>query len=156
MSDEAPLDLRPTPYGDAVVQALEAEVQRHYEQIYGSPDEAATDPDEFAAPSGVYLLGWVGDEPVVTGGLRRHDSESAEIKRMYVVPAHRGHGHARAVLAGLEEFARLAGYRRVLLETGTKQPDAIALYESSGYLRVEGFGHYQDSPLSRAFVKDLR
>jgi GNAT superfamily N-acetyltransferase len=93
---------------------------------------------------------------VVTGGLRRHDAESAEIKRMYVVEAHRERGYARAVLAGLEAFAVATGYRRVMLETGTMQPAAIALYESSGYQRLDGFGHYADSPLSRGFVKELR
>jgi GNAT superfamily N-acetyltransferase len=155
MSDEETLELRPTPYDSDVVQDLEAQVQRVYEEIYGGPDETTTDPLEFAAPDGIYLVGWVGSEPVVTGGLRRHDGESAEIKRMYVVPAHRGHGHARSLLAELEAFARRTGYHRVLLETGLRQPEAIALYQSSGYAPIQGFGFYQDSPLSRSFSKDL-
>ena len=147
--------LRPTSYDSPVVQALEAEVQRHYRQIYGGPDESGTDPAEFAAPDGLFLVGWVGDEPVATGGLRRHDARSAEVKRMYVVPAHRGHGHARALLAELEAFAVRTGYQQVLLETGARQPEAIALYESSGYRPVENFGYYQDSPLCRSFAKPL-
>jgi GNAT superfamily N-acetyltransferase len=155
MSDRDALELHPTPYDSGVAQALEAQVQQHYREIYGGPDEGGTDTDEFAGPDGVFLVGWVGDEPVATGGVRRHDDSSAEIKRMYVVPAHRGHGHARTLLAGLEDFAARAGYAQVLLETGTRQPEAIALYESSGYRQVENFGYYRDSPLCRSFAKPL-
>jgi len=72
-----------------------------------------------------------------------------------VVDAHRGHGHARALLTGLEEFAVQAGYRQVVLETGAMQPEAITLYESSGYLPVEPFGFYRDSPLNRCFGKPV-
>ncbi len=151
----ADLVLVPTPYDDPVVRALEAQVQQEYQRLYGGPDETATDPGQFAAPDGVFVVGWAGSEPVATGGLRRHDEDSAEIKRMYVVDAHRGRGYARAVLAWLEAHAAAVGYRRILLETGAMQPGAIALYESSGYLPVTGFGHYQDSPLSRSFAKLL-
>ncbi len=150
-----PMELRPTPYADPVVRELEAQVQQEYVRLYGGPDETETDPEQFAPPDGVFVVGWVDGVAVATGGLRRTDAESAEIKRMYVVEGHRGRGHARAVLAWLEAYAAAAGYRRVLLETGTMQPAAIALYGSSGYTRVQGFGHYQDSPLSRAFAKSL-
>ena len=53
---------------------------------------------------------------------------------MFVVAAHRDRGHARAVLAELERSAAAAGRRRAVLETGTRQPEAIALYTSSGYV----------------------
>jgi GNAT superfamily N-acetyltransferase len=89
------------------------------------------------------------------GGLRRHADGEVEIKRMYVVPAARGAGYARAVLAALEDLARRLGAARVVLETGERQPEAIRLYESSGYLPIEGFGHYKDAPLSRSYAKQL-
>ncbi len=149
------LELRPLPYDDPVVRALEAQVQAEYVRRYGGPDETATDPAQFLPPEGVFLVGWAADVAVATGGLRRHDEESAEIKRMYVVESYRGRGYARVVLAELERYAARAGYRRILLETGTGQPEAIALYRSSGYDPVPGFGHYLDSPLSRSFAKAL-
>jgi GNAT superfamily N-acetyltransferase len=152
---DATLELRPLPYDDPVVQSLEAQVQTEYVRRYGGPDRTATDPDHFAPPAGVFLVGWAGDVAVATGGLRRHDEESAEVKRMYVVESHRGRGYARTVLAELERYAVRAGYRRILLETGTAQPEAIALYLSSGYTPAPGFGHYRDSPLSRSFAKVL-
>jgi GNAT superfamily N-acetyltransferase len=149
------LTIAPTSYDDPLVRRLDAEVQQEYVERYGGPDETAVESDEFAPPGGVFLVGWVGDRPVATGGLRRHDAESAEVKRMFVPKAERGRGYARAMLAALEERARGLGYRRVVLETGAAQPEAIALYESSGYQRIAGFGHYRDSPLSRSFAKEL-
>ena len=156
MTGAEELELRPMPYDCDVVQELEAQVQLLYAELYGGPDETRTDPLEFAAPDGLFLVGFVDAEAVATGGLRRHDARSAEVKRMYVVPSHRGHGHARALLAGLEAFALRTGYEQVLLETAVRQPEAIALYESSGYRPVANFGHYRDSPLCRSFVKSLR
>jgi ribosomal protein S18 acetylase RimI-like enzyme len=63
---------------------------------------------------------------------------------MYTAPAARGRGVARRMLAAIEESARNSGRKRVILETGDKQPEAIALYESAGYQRIEDFGFYKD------------
>ena len=82
-------------------------------------------------------------------------STAAEIKRMYVVPSARGRGLARGLLTGLEVSAREAGADVMVLETGTAQPEAIALYESSGYVPVHRFGHYRDSPTARYLGKTL-
>ena len=82
-------------------------------------------------------------------------SVSAEIKRMYVVPPAQRRGLARAVLAHLEATAAAAGADTMVLETGLEQPEAIALYESSGYDAVTPFGYYQDSPLARCYGKRL-
>ena len=74
---------------------------------------------------------------------------------MYVVPQARGRGLARGMLAHLERTAAEAGARVMVLETGTAQPEAIALYESSGYTRIPSFGHYKWSPENRCFAKSL-
>jgi GNAT superfamily N-acetyltransferase len=87
--------------------------------------------------------------------LRRHDDGVVEIKRMFVRSAHRRRGHARSLLRALEDRARASGYRRVILETGLAQPEAIALYASEGYQPIDGFGHYKDAAMSRSFAKDL-
>ena len=78
-----------------------------------------------------------------------------ELKRMYVIPAARGRGHARTVLAHLEHTAALAGAGRMVLETGDAQPEAVALYRSSGYEPVPAFGHYADSEQSIHLGKRL-
>jgi GNAT superfamily N-acetyltransferase len=87
----------------------------------------------------------VDGTPAACGGWRAHETD-VELKRMYVSPSFRGRGLARAVLRALEQTAAKAGYHRVILETGSKQPEAIALYESSGYRRVPSFGYYKDAP----------
>jgi len=81
------------------------------------------------------------------GGWRRNvvDGDSVmvgELKRMYVRESARGRGVARLLLAHLERTAAESGIRRLVLETGVAQPEAIALYRSSGYTDVEPFGHY--------------
>ncbi|MGH9027526.1 MAG: GNAT family N-acetyltransferase, partial [Acidimicrobiia bacterium] len=80
---------------------------------------------------------------------------TGEIKRMYVAPEARGRGVGQAILVALEGEASKLGYRRLVLETGTKQPEAIALYQRSGYGLIEPYGVYKDSPMSRSFAKDL-
>jgi GNAT superfamily N-acetyltransferase len=74
---------------------------------------------------------------------------------MFVTASARGRGFARAILAELERTAAAAGRRRAVLETGTGQPEALALYRSSGYRAIESFGVYQNEPESRCFAKDL-
>jgi GNAT superfamily N-acetyltransferase len=147
-------ELRVTPYGDAVVQALSDRVQAEYVVRYGGPDRTEMDAAEFDPPTGLFLAAWADGAAVGCGGYRAHGGD-AEVKRMYVPPEHRGHGYARLILAALEDAARAAGYPRLILETGDAQPEAIALYTSSGYQPVPGFGYYRDSPHSHCFAKVL-
>ncbi|GLY66993.1 N-acetyltransferase [Amycolatopsis taiwanensis] len=133
---------------------LIAEVQQEYVERYGGPDTTPVDPAEFAPPQGIFLVGYLDGAPVACGGWRVHGDE-AEIKRMYVAASARGNGFARALLAELERTAAEAGLARVRLETGQKQPEAIALYESSGYHRIPGFGIYRDEPDCVCFAKHL-
>ncbi len=162
MPETVALRIERVDYGDADALRLVAEVQEEYVRRYGSPDETPLDPLMFAAPAGSFFVGYAGDAPVATGAWRRAEvaafgtTRTAEIKRMYVVPAARGRGLARLVLAHLEETAAAAGVEAMVLETGIAQPEAITLYTSAGYVAVPGFGHYRDSPLSRCFGKDLR
>jgi GNAT superfamily N-acetyltransferase len=138
------------------------ELQQEYVRRYGEPDLTPVDPAEFAPPEGLFLLGYVDDRAVASGGWRVHDGDEpgfldgdAELKRMYIVPGERGNGLARRLLSELENTAALAGRKRVVLETGTRQPEAIGLYASSGYSEMEKFGVYRDDPLSRCFAKEL-
>ena len=143
-----------TRYDDPVVRCLEDKVQAEYVVRYGGPDRTPVVVDEFDPPAGAFLVGWVGAEAVACGGFRAHGPD-AEVKRMFVPVEYRGHGYARRLLAELELLAAEAGYRRVILETGTAQPEAIALYGSAGYLPIPGFGHYRSSPHNRCFAKIL-
>ena len=154
------LEPRRLDHPDAL--ALIADVQLEYVARYGSPDESPVDPGMFDPPGGQFFVGYDAGAPVAMGGWKSRPGlhalggvRPAEVKRMYVVPAGRGHGHARAVLAHLEATAFAAGADVMVLETGTAQPEAMALYESSGYLQIEKFGHYAWSPQSRCYGKRL-
>ena len=151
------LQIREVGYRHPDAGRLIAEVQAEYVQRYGGPDESPVDPDQFSAPNGLFAVGYRDQVPVVMGGWRLHRPDdpqtgwatpAAEIKRMYVAMAARGAGFARQMLAFLERSASQQGARWVLLETGGKQPEAIALYQSSGYQPVPPFGHYADTELS--------
>lgn len=141
---------------------LITEVQQEYVTRYGGEDATPVNPAEFAPPLGLFLVGYLDRVPVACGGWRAHDSGDpafldgdAEVKRMYVAAGVRGRGFARRVLAELERTAMEAGRRRMVLETGTLQPEAIALYLSSGYTEIDKFGHYRCSPASRCYGKVL-
>jgi GNAT superfamily N-acetyltransferase len=159
-----PADLRieQVPYTHADARLLSEEVQAEYVVRYGSPDRTEMDAAEFEAPSGAFYVGYRDGLPVTMGGWRfRPDVDrlgaqrAVELKRMYVAPSARRGGLARLMLAHLEATARTAGADVIVLESGTRQPEALALYESMGYERIEGFGYYRDYPDNRCYGRVL-
>ncbi len=139
-----------------VSTALIAAIQQTYVERYGGPDATPVDPAEFAPPHGLFLVGRLDDEPIACGGWRLRTPDLAEIKRMFIVPAHRGRGLSRVLLAALEDSARAAGVARLCLETGDRQPEALGLYRSSGWHPIEKYGIYSHEPGSSCFGKALR
>lgn len=156
------LRLERVGFGHPDALRLIEEVQLEYVERYGGRDDTPLDPVMFEPPDGSFFLARLDGQAVGTGAWRRRTDvpqfageATAEIKRMYVVPAARGKGVARLLLAHLEETAAAAGFEVLVLETGTRQPEAIGLYESAGYTPIEGFGYYRDEPLSRCFAREL-
>lgn len=152
--------LRQVGYGDVDAGRLIEEVQAEYVARYGGRDDSPVAAEDFTEPHGAFFVGYLDGEPVVSGAWRRRSIPGeqrpvAELKRMYVVPGHRGRGLARRMLSHLEEQAAASGLQVLVLETGIRQPEAIELYLSSGYHPIAGFGHYRDSDLSRCFAKEL-
>lgn len=149
-------------FGHPDAVRLIEQVQLEYVERYGGRDDTPLDPAMFEPPGGSFFVAHLEGEPVVSGAWRRRDDVfalgtrvTAEIKRMYVAPVARGRGFARQMLAHLEATAAAGGAEAAILETGVMQPEAIALYETSGYSPVPGFGYYYDSPLNRCFAKRL-
>jgi GNAT superfamily N-acetyltransferase len=149
------MELRTVALEHPDARQLIAAVQLEYVDRYGGEDGSPVDPIEFAPPQGTFLVGYLDGAAVASGGWRRRDGATVEIKRMYVVPAARRRGYACVMLAELERSAAAAGYREVVLESGAAQPEALRLYESCGYLLVEPFGHYRCAPSSRHYGKSL-
>ena len=138
-----------------LVQLLWEELSTLYPELNAPPFP----PNEFAGERSAFVIAWLGDEPAGCGAfhpISDEESNVAEIRRMYVEPRVRRRGISRVILAELERLARDCGYAVVRLETGLRQPNAIRLYETSSYHRIEAFGRHRDDPLSVCFEKNLQ
>jgi putative acetyltransferase len=88
------------------------------------------------------VVAYAGEVPVGCGAFKEFKPGTVEIKRMYVRPEYRQQGAARAVLGELEKWAAELGYPAAVLETGKRQPEAITLYQRSGYEFTPNYGQY--------------
>jgi GNAT superfamily N-acetyltransferase len=150
----AEIKIRTARYDEPAVQQLVAEAMAELSRRYsGTGDDTPVAATDFAPPTGAFFVAYAGAELLGCAGWRAH-GEDAELKRMFTMPAARGRGVGSLVLTAVEESARERGCKRVILETGDKQPEAIALYVKRGYERIEDFGYYQgeDGVLSFARV----
>jgi GNAT superfamily N-acetyltransferase len=132
--------------GASLLAAYAVEIAAMYDGAdVNAPGMPPAGPAEFSAPSGRFLVGYVGGDAVCCGGLKRLPDGTAEIKRMYVVPGARRQGVARLLLDALEDVARELGHPVVRMDTGAKHQHAIAFYEASGYQPVPD---YNGNPLA--------
>ena len=142
-----------SPVAAALILALNEELAGRY------PEEGAThfrlDAEEVAAGRGAFLVARKRGEPLGCGAVRRIDEHTAEIKRMYVNPSARGQGIGRLLLKELEGEGRRLGARRIVLETGERLAEALAIYSRAGFSRIPAFGEYVGSPLSVCMGKEL-
>lgn len=113
---------------------------------------AAGPPPDLVPPNGVLLLARVGDEPAGIGGVRHLDTEVAEIKSMFVSPAHRGLGLGRRILDRLHRIAAERGCRAVRLDTSDYLTEAIGLYRAAGYTEVPA---YNENPKASLWFERL-
>ena len=134
----------------AMIEALCAELTLRYHR----PPSPFT-LEEAAGPRSALVVAWLDGQPVGCGALRQIDRDTVEVKRMYVTPDARRQGVARRILAELERLAAGFDYRKVILETGTFQPEALALYLAAGYLPTAPYGRYLGNPDAHCFAKLL-
>jgi GNAT superfamily N-acetyltransferase len=158
----ADLHIELLPVGHPDAQLLVEAVQQEYVVRYGGRDVTPMRASELEPPWGAFYVGYRDGRAVMTGAWRFRDDVSrlgsstpAEVKRMYVAPEARRRGLARVMLTHLEATAGAAGADVMILETGAAQPEAMALYEACGYVRVEPFGHYRDSDQNRCYGRTL-
>ena len=88
------------------------------------------------------ILLYVDEKPVACGAFKKLDANEAELKRMFTLADYRGKGYASTLLLALEHWAASLDYKRMLLETGINQPEAVALYKKAGYIVVNNYGPY--------------
>ena len=110
--------------------------------------------NKLAGLSGV-VVAYDGDKAVGCGAFKPFSQTDAEIKRMFVLPDSRGKRIAAEILAEVESWAIESGFRSCVLETGFKQPEAIALYKRSGYQVIPNYGQYAEVENSVCMKKTL-
>src|SRR3954469_21062146 len=151
------VDFRREELSAPVVQQLISPLNAELESIY--PEDGANffrlDPEEVAEGRGAFLVAYLEDKPIGCGAIRLNEPDIAEIKRMYVDPAVRGRRVGRQIVNALEAQARQLGAKRIVLETGPRQPDAIAMYEHAGFIEIPLYGEYIGSQFSVCMAKDL-
>ena len=151
----ADIEIRAARLDEPAVQQLITEALAELSRRYGgSGDDTPVAPTDFEPPAGAFVVAYAGDDLLGCAGWRARGTD-AELKRMFTTPAARGRGVARRVLTAIEDSARERGCKRVILETGDKQPEAIALYLKCGYERIEDFGYYAGEDGVRSFARVL-
>ena len=140
-----------TPAAAALIAAAEAELSENYpaEHRHGLAVDA------LIAQQARFHLATVGGAPAACGGYVIFAPGQAELKRMFVAKPHRGTGLSRRILAALEHAARAEGVTTMLLETGTLQHAASALYTRAGSTQRGPFAHNQPGPFSVFMEKPL-
>jgi putative acetyltransferase len=138
----------------SLISRLSAELAAMYPEY---PDSGAGNfrPADAAGPGSAFLIAWLGGRAVGCAAIRPMEPGVAEFKRMYVEPGVRGRGIARRLLAALDTRAREMGYTAVRLETGLRQPAAMRVIESSGFVRIPPYGNYDVNELSACYEKRL-
>jgi putative acetyltransferase len=134
-----------------LIQELDADLLHRYPRqwIHG------LHPEEMRDGELVFLVVRLGTELVGCGALRPLDAGIAEVKRMFVRSKFRRRGISRTILSTLETIAREKGCSTLRLETGTEQPESLALYRSAGYTQIPAYGEYIGDPYSICFEKEL-
>jgi ribosomal protein S18 acetylase RimI-like enzyme len=156
------LQFVPVQQDDELAQPLLAELAVEYATRYDSTEEFVAKwlrnhpRDTFSAPGGGMLVGLVDGRPVTGGAFCRFDDDTAELKRIWTDSASRRRGYATQLLAALEAEITERGYRRVYLTTGNRQPEAEALYDGSGYTRLDEPLPSRGDVFPVAFVKVLQ
>jgi putative acetyltransferase len=136
-----------------LVAALDAGLAELYppEQRFGPNLKA----QHLESGKGTFLVARDAGRAVGCGAIRMIDTTTAEVKRMYVEPQQRGQGVGRSVLDRLQAEAQKLGARRLVLETGSRSPEAIALYARAGFTTIDCWGEYATSPTSVCMEKSL-
>ncbi len=148
------ISMRITGRDDADFLRLTEDLVAEYVALYG---EEALDfcPDEALADVVCAAVAYDGNDAAASGALRRLDSHTAELMRIYVRPVFRRQGLGAQLVDALEREAKRLGFMRLTLVTGLDMPAALALYERLGYTRIESYGPMRDDPLCVCMGKTL-
>lgn len=158
--ESAAVEIRPLAPSDPRARRLIGMLDRLQLSLYPAESNHLDPVDTLEREDVTFLVAFVDGEVVGCGAVKRvspgcTSSRYGEIKRIYVDPDARGRGVGGALMEALESSLLALGIGIARLETGVRQPAALALYERRGYVRILPFGEYGDDPLSVFYEKRL-
>ena len=133
-----------------LIHALDKELTKRYGKI-----QKTFNKHNYIEPNNAVIIATIYNKPIGCGCFKTYDKSSIEIKRMFVKQEYRGLGVSKLILNELENWAKMLGFNRAILETGIKQPEAIGLYKNHGYLQIENYGQYKNVVTSVCFEKNF-
>ena len=133
----------------ALIRELDGEIAALYPGLPINGIDVA----DFEKAGGYFVIAREGERAIGCGAFRPVGGHCAEVKRMFVKATARRRGIARKILRHLEAEIRRRGFHSIVLETGCKNAEAIALYEREGYFPIPPFLGYVGSPISRCYAK---
>jgi putative acetyltransferase len=149
------LHIRETDARDAALRGLIARLDKELYERYPADAVYTLDLDDPSMDEVTFIVAELDGQAVGCGAIRPLDKSHIELKRFYVDPAFRQRGIASRMLLYLERRAQQRGFRKLRLETGEAQPEAIALYRKHGYEPIDPYGEYVECELSRCFEKTI-
>lgn len=149
------MKIKRTDSNNSDFQGLVAQLDAYLAQVNGEQDEFYTQFNHIEAINHVVVAYDDQQNAIGCGAMKPYDEQSVEIKRMFVPVEYRGQGVAVAMLNTLETWAAEIGANRCILETGVFMPDAVRLYEKSGFQQIPNYGQYAGVEESICFEKFL-
>jgi putative acetyltransferase len=138
------------------VRVLIAELDRYLIGLYDPDENHLLDIESLRAPEVSFYVARLDGVALACGALRVIEPGVGEVKRVYAAPRARGRGFGRRILEALEDRARELALREIKLETGDRQPEALAAFKALGFTPSGPFGGYPQGVTSLFFVKSLR
>jgi len=139
-----------SPDFGTLIIALDADLRTKYGELMNLYDQ-----HNIIEQIDTVIIAFLNGQPIGCGCFKPYDPETVEVKRMYVAPQARGKGMSKLILGGLEDWAKELNFPFIVLETGSKQIEAIGLYQKMGYIKTPPYGPYVDLPDSVCFRKML-
>ncbi len=155
MREMTDLDIRLTDPESPIAQQLLQELDNELWQRYPKSSVYGIQPEQLKRDRSGFIVAYCNQEAVGCGAIHSLDAKTAEMKRVYVRSTARGQGIAKQLVSQLETLARQFQFHTIRLETGTEQPEAIALYEALGYQKIPCFDIYATDPYSLCYEKVL-
>jgi len=145
--------IKPTSPNNPLIIDLIKDLDVYQSSLYPAKSNHLDSLEELSKDN-VYFVAAFVEYPIGIGAIK-YSQDFGEIKRVYVDPMFRGIGIAKSIVEKLERDLVKKGFKKVMLETGVLQPEAIGLYESLGYKACGPFGNYNVDPLSVFMVKEF-